>query len=84
MALKKQLNGEPLLIAHAGGRFQNMDYTNSLDALNFNYGKGFRFFELDFLFTRDENLVLFHDWQTMYKKIFNKKSEIKSPVKNFL
>jgi glycerophosphoryl diester phosphodiesterase len=34
-----------------------------LEALNENYGKGFRFFEIDFSWTSDGKLVAIHDWQ---------------------
>jgi glycerophosphoryl diester phosphodiesterase len=37
----------PTLIAHAGGAINQQTYTNSLEALNANYAKGFRFFEID-------------------------------------
>jgi len=52
----------PLYIAHAGGAIENQTYTNSLEALNLNYGKGFRFFEMDFSWTSDSALVAIHDW----------------------
>lgn len=52
----------PEFVAHAGGGIDSLTYTNSLEALNYNYNKGFRFFELDFEFTSDKELVLLHDW----------------------
>ena len=51
------------LIAHAGGEIFGLTYTNSLEALNRSYAKGFRYFELDFKFTKDNKLVLIHDWE---------------------
>ena len=34
----------PKFVAHAGGGINNLIYTNSLEALDSNYKKGFRFF----------------------------------------
>lgn len=61
------------LVAHAGGAHGNLTYTNSLEALNQNYEKGLRFFELDFSFTVDGVLALIHDWEHTYRKYFNGK-----------
>jgi len=49
-------------IAHAGGIIDSYVYTNSLEALDYNYSKGFRFFELDILKTRDDIYVAANDW----------------------
>ena len=57
-------------IAHAGGGFQGKTYTNSIEALNHNYNKKFRYFELDFSWTSDQNLVCIHDWNNAYKRSF--------------
>lgn len=51
------------LVAHAGGAFHGLTYTNSKEALDENYRKGFRVFELDFEWTSDNHLVLVHDWE---------------------
>ncbi len=51
-----------IFIAHAGGAINDETYTNSLEALNSNYDKGFRFFEIDFSWTSDQELVAIHDW----------------------
>lgn len=50
-------------IAHAGGRINGYTYTNSLEALNFSYSKGFRQFELDIIETSDGEFVSAHDWK---------------------
>lgn len=55
-------------IAHAGGRVDGMAYTNSLEALESNYQRGFRVFELDFSWTADGRLVLIHDWGQTWKR----------------
>ncbi len=50
-------------IAHAGGEVDGVKSTNSLQALNENYKKGFRLFELDIIKTSDGKLVAAHDWK---------------------
>jgi glycerophosphoryl diester phosphodiesterase len=52
----------PRLIAHAGGEIHGIRLTNSLQALDKSYTKGFRFFELDMDWTSDGVPVLVHDW----------------------
>jgi hypothetical protein len=49
-------------IAHAGGRVNDDDYTNSLEALDHNYDMGFRLFELDIIESSDGKFVAAHDW----------------------
>ncbi len=53
----------PIKIMHAGGSINKMTYTNSLEALNQSYKKGFRFFELDFDMTTDSIPVCIHGWE---------------------
>ncbi len=50
-------------IAHAGGEINGVKSTNSLNALNENYKKGFRLFELDIIETSDGKMVAAHDWK---------------------
>lgn len=50
-------------IAHAGGMIDGRIYTNTLEALDANYKKGFRLFELDILKTTDGKYVAAHDWK---------------------
>lgn len=49
-------------IAHAGGTIKGFSYTNSLEALNLSYNKGFRLFELDIMKTSDGEYVAVHGW----------------------
>ncbi|WP_373518375.1 hypothetical protein [Pricia sp.] len=49
-------------IAHAGGEVNGIRSTNTKDALDQNYAKGFRIFELDIVETADGKLVAAHDW----------------------
>ncbi len=50
-------------IAHAGGEVDGVKSTNSKEALDQNYKKGFRLFELDIIETSDGKLVAAHDWK---------------------
>ncbi|MFK7813121.1 MAG: interleukin-like EMT inducer domain-containing protein [Maribacter sp.] len=50
-------------IAHAGGEVNGVAYTNTKNALDQNYKKGFRLFELDIIETADGKLVAAHDWK---------------------
>lgn len=58
------LDNPDRFIAHAGGRIGGHEYTNSLEALETSYQKGFKLFELDILKTSDNYYVAAHDWKT--------------------
>jgi len=58
-------------IAHAGGGIDGDTYTNSLEAANYNYDLGFRYFELDFTVTSDNRLVCLHDWEGSFERSFD-------------
>ncbi len=60
----------PKYIAHAGGGIGKMSYTNSRDALDANYRRSHRFFEIDLNWTSDGQLVLIHDWQGNFRDLF--------------
>lgn len=60
----------PFVIAHAGGAVGQHTYSNSLEALDLNYTRGCRLFELDFEWTSDGELVLLHDWNAAATRIF--------------
>ena len=62
LTVQKNENNITRLIAHAGGSINNYIYTDSLEALNYNYKKGFRYFELDIRVTSDGVFVAVHDW----------------------
>ncbi len=62
-------------IAHAGGGYDNRNYTNSIEALNHNYARGFRLFEIDFIWTSDDHLVCLHDWDKTPKWLLNYRDE---------
>lgn len=73
--LRNGYQGQPELIAHAGGGIERETYMNSLETINLNYQLGHRYFELDFSWTADDQLVLIHDWKKSYKRLFNNHSE---------
>jgi glycerophosphoryl diester phosphodiesterase len=78
MVISLKTNAQPFMIAHAGGRINGQNYSNSLEALNWNYANGFRTFEIDFSWTSDNQLVCLHDWGKRFKKVFGFK--IKQPL----
>ena len=55
-------------IAHALGGIDGHDYTNSREAFEENYKKGFRVFEMDLGYTSDDVLVGVHEWGHKFKK----------------
>ncbi|MDP4094289.1 MAG: amidohydrolase [Bacillota bacterium] len=70
--LKSEVSGAELLrehlfstnlIAHACGEYHRIIYSNSLNALESNYKKGFRFFEIDFSLSSDKEIIMIHDWE---------------------
>lgn len=50
------------IIMHALGGVGGEDYTNSLEAFELNYRRGRRLFEVDLVFTSDNQLVARHDF----------------------
>jgi FG-GAP-like repeat len=48
-------------IAHAAGGYDGRTYTNSLDAFQHNYNRGFRVFEIDFVVLADGTVLAAHD-----------------------
>lgn len=55
-------------IAHAGGKINGEVYTNSIEALDLSYEKGFKIFELDIRRTKDSKFVAVHEWEEWAKK----------------
>ena len=56
----------PRKIIHAGGAIGNMVGSNSLEALNATYARGYRFIEMDFRFSSDGKPICLHDWSKLY------------------
>lgn len=70
MAMGPEWTQKHRLIAHAMGEIGGKTYTNSLEAFNQNYKKGFRVFEVDLILTADNYLVARHDWTAdLYKML---------------
>jgi len=65
-------------IAHAGGALQKNTYTNSLEALESNKAH-FDLFEMDLIFTSDNELVCLHDWDVNFERLFSR--EVTSPLR---
>jgi len=68
----------PVLIAHGGGEYKGQTVTNTQEALESNYARGHRSFEIDFCWTSDEHLVAIHDWQNTYRMLFEETGAIPS------
>jgi len=57
-------------VAHAGGSIEGDTYTNSHEALDYNIKRGFELFEIDFSWTKDQQLVCIHDWDRSFNRLF--------------
>ena len=56
----------PEKIIHAAGEIDGIVGSNSLEALNATYAKGYRFIEIDFVLSSDGHPVCLHDWSKYY------------------
>ncbi len=56
-------------IAHAGGAYRGLTYTNSVEALEEN-ADSFHLFEIDLSWSEDNQLVGLHDWGNTFSKFF--------------
>lgn len=65
-------------IAHAGGAVEGVTMTNSREALLTARDNGFKFIELDLLFTADSMLVACHSWQE-YNRAMGKEEKGSEP-----
>jgi len=62
----------PRFIAHAGGIGNHRTYTNSLEALDNSVARGFTAIEIDLSWTSDQHLVLMHDWDREFERLFDR------------
>ncbi|MBC7000037.1 hypothetical protein [Cytophaga sp. FL35] len=69
-------------IAHAGGEINEVRYTNTKEALDANYKKGFRLFELDIIETSDGEWVAAHDWE-MWSRFTDYSGELPPTLTEF-
>jgi len=67
---KDNFNFDVRRIAHAGGGLQGKTYTNSFEAIEENFKRGFSYFEIDFSFTKDDQLACIHDWDKNFETSF--------------
>lgn len=70
-------------VLHAGGITpQGVVGSNSLEALNYSYERGYRVMEMDFCWTKDRQLVCVHDWDAYYTHRLNKESATMAEFEN--
>jgi glycerophosphoryl diester phosphodiesterase len=62
----------PRFIAHAGGIGNHRTYTNSLEALGNSVARGHTAIEIDLSWTSDNKLVLVHDWDREFERLFDR------------
>ncbi|MFI3268962.1 MAG: glycerophosphodiester phosphodiesterase family protein [Rikenellaceae bacterium] len=58
---------EQKYIAHAGGILDGHIYTNTVEAAERSARLGYKYIEIDFLVTSDDQLIAGHDWQSFNK-----------------
>ncbi len=84
MTQRADLPPRPPLIAHGGGMVQGVKVSNTLEALDQNYQTGFRYFELDFSWTPNGDLVAFHDWGRTFENAFGSGTDRPDTAEAFL
>lgn len=67
----KILSLKPILIAHAGGAFKGEPYTNTMEAFENSYTKGFVYYEADFNASLDNHFVCIHDWEATSVRMYS-------------
>ncbi|MBO4919968.1 MAG: hypothetical protein J5365_07425 [Erysipelotrichaceae bacterium] len=71
-----------VLVAHALGGYEGHTYTNSLQAFEYNYGLGYRVFEVDFDLSSDYYLICCHD-EDYWRENSGSGEEIAYSLENF-
>lgn len=71
-------------VAHGGGAYKGIAYTNSIEALDQN-SPFFNYFELDFVATSDDHLVCMHGWNEgpLHVEIFGQVLANPVPLEQF-
>lgn len=82
-AKREHASDRDRIIAHAGGLVKGRKYTNTLEALDRNYARGFRKFELDIIRTSDGHFVAAHDWP-FWKNLSGHEGELPPTLEVFL
>ena len=72
----------PPLIAHACGGIDQATYTNSREALLYNYEKGHRLFEIDFDLTQEGALIASHD-ESIWRSLTGADASVPYSLENF-
>jgi glycerophosphoryl diester phosphodiesterase len=68
----KKINFDKLnFIAHAGGGYKDISYSNSMESVLKSIDAGFKLIELDIFLTDDNYLVAVHDWKNFKKNCLN-------------
>jgi len=80
---KQYKNDASRFIAQSGGLIDDEFYSNTKEALDENYKKGFRLFELDILKTSDDKFIAFKSWER-WKTKTNYEGEIPASHKDFI
>jgi len=75
---------DEICIAHAGGEIDGYIYTNSLEALDYNYKNGFKMFELDIQETKDKKIIALHHWKEWNLLMKNNKESEPSNYLQFI
>lgn len=68
------------VMAHAMGGIDGFDYTNSLEAFEFNYDQGTRLFEIDLDTTVEGDICLTHTWEDFRTKLTDIGGDIQKPL----
>lgn len=68
------------VMAHAMGGIDGYDYTNSLEAFEYNYSQGTRLFEIDLDTTIEGDICLTHTWEDFRTKLTNIGGNIEEPL----
>ncbi len=79
---KKTIDTLPQKIIHAGGEIGGLLGSNSREALDSTYEKGFRVIEMDFVLSSDGHAVCLHDWSSYYSDSITDKPITKAEFEN--
>ena len=67
----RNLQSEMVLISHAGAGLPIGSYSNSLESLEQAVSRDLKLIEIDFHWTKDQQLVLLHDWRRQFEIWFD-------------
>ena len=61
---------KPRFVAHGGGFIKGYDTTNSVEAVMQSIADGYKLIELDMDFSRDDKIIMIHDWDRTVRHYF--------------